>query len=309
MIKGTYVFYQDGKEILRSPNIITKFGKRFLTTYLAGLLPDPRKDIAFGIDSTAATADDTRLGFEFYRLPVELSSTDIQTLGETTTYSIVYKTTIPQDVVGLINEIGLYPSSRTSSNNYDSKFISDFTDILNWTDSLGFNPVLSSLYSRMGDTTCLMTSNDISAETYKLNTNLDLSGYSINDSIRLSYYKADANLQSITLRFYSSDSDYYQTVITPASGTGAKITSNILMSSIYANVTGTPNKSSINKVGIIITPTSGQTTSVYMDGLRINDEDTFDPTFGIISRSVFASTLEKAAGRPVDVEYRMDLSF
>lgn len=309
MIKGTYIFYQDGKEIYRSPNVITKFGKRFITTYLAGLLTDARKDMAFGIDSTAATVDDTRLGFEFYRTPILLSSTDIQTVSSVTSYSIVYKATIPQDVAGLINEVGLYPASRISANSYDSKFISDFTDILNWTDSSGNNPTISSLYSRMGSTTCLMISNDTSAETYKLSTNLDLSGYSINDSIRLSYYKADANLSTIKLRFYSSNSDYYETTITPTAGTGNKITDNILMSSIYSNITGTPNKSAINNVGIIITPTSGNTTSVYMDGLRINDEDTFDPGFGIISRSVFASTLEKAAGRPVDVEYRLDLDF
>jgi hypothetical protein len=31
MIKGTYIYYQDGKEIARSSNVITKFGKRFLT--------------------------------------------------------------------------------------------------------------------------------------------------------------------------------------------------------------------------------------------------------------------------------------
>jgi hypothetical protein len=36
MIRGTYVFYQDGKEICRSSNVITKFGKRFLTNFIAG---------------------------------------------------------------------------------------------------------------------------------------------------------------------------------------------------------------------------------------------------------------------------------
>jgi len=31
MIKGEYIFYQDGKEIGRSQNTITKFGKRLQT--------------------------------------------------------------------------------------------------------------------------------------------------------------------------------------------------------------------------------------------------------------------------------------
>jgi hypothetical protein len=45
-----------------------------------------------------------------------------------------------------------------------------------------------------------------------------------------------------------------------------------------------------------------------MDALRINDEDTFDPEFGLISRSV-VTALNKAAGRQVDVEYRLELGF
>ena len=68
MIKGTYIFYENGKEILRKSNVITKFGKRFLTNFIAGNILNSNKDMAFGIDSTAASVDDTRLGFEFYRL-------------------------------------------------------------------------------------------------------------------------------------------------------------------------------------------------------------------------------------------------
>jgi len=96
---------------------------------------------------------------------------------------------------------------------------------------------------------------------------LDLSGYSVNDSIRLAYYKYDNNLASIKIRFYSSSTEYYETTITPASGTGNFITSNILLSSV-----------------------------------------TFDPEFGLISRSV-VTALNKAAGRQVDVEYRLELGF
>jgi hypothetical protein len=50
MIKGTYVFYQDGKEICRSSNVITKFGKRFLTNFIAGNIANANKDLAFGVD-------------------------------------------------------------------------------------------------------------------------------------------------------------------------------------------------------------------------------------------------------------------
>jgi putative ubiquitin-RnfH superfamily antitoxin RatB of RatAB toxin-antitoxin module len=65
----------------------------------------------------------------------------------------------------------------------------------------------------------------------------------------------------------------------------------------------------INQIGIVITPSTGQSTSVGLDALRINDEDTFDPNFGLISRSVLSTPLVKLAGRQVDVEYRLDLGF
>ena len=61
--------------------------------------------------------------------------------------------------------------------------------------------------------------------------------------------------------------------------------------------------------GIVITPTAANSTSIGADGLRINDEDTFDPIFGIISRSTLATPLTKIKGRPIDVEYILDLSF
>ena len=309
MIKGTYIFYQDGKEIYRSPNVVTKFGKRFIANFIAGTVDGPNRDIAIGIDETAATNEDTRLGFEFYRIPVQISSTDIQTVSGTTTYSVVYKATIPQDVAGVIKEIGLYPTTRSSINNFDSKFLADFADPLDWAIGAGTNPVSTTTGAKVGDSVLTFASNSTSAQEYFSNTTLDLSGYSVNDSIRLAYYKNNANLQNIIIKFYSSTSNYYSTTITPAGGTGYKITSDISLGTVFTSPTGTPDKTNINKIGITITPTSSNTTSIGMDGLRINDEDTFDPTFGLISRSILATALTKLAGRAVDVEYKLDLAF
>jgi hypothetical protein len=309
MIKGTYIFYEDGKEICRSNNVITKFGKRFLTNFIAGNISNNKKDMAIGIDSTTATENDTRLGFEFYRLPVTTGSTDIQTSGGTTTYSVVYKTTIPQDISGQINEIGIYPSLRSSVNNFDSKFISDFNDFLNWETSIGGNPSVTTSNMKIGDNVLTMSSNGTSAQEYKASISpLDLSGYSVNDSVKLAYYKNDSTLSSIKVRFYSSPTAYYETTFTPASGTGYKISSDILLSTAFASSSGSPDKTNINQIGVIITPTSSNTTSVGMDGLRINDEDTFDPIYGIISRSV-VTPLTKLAGRSIDIEYRLDMTF
>jgi len=311
MLKGTYIFYQDGKEIHRQSNVITKFGKRFITNFVAGNIPNSKKDMAFGIDSTAATVNDTRLGFEFYRLPVLYGYTDIQTTSGVTTYSVVYKTTIPQDVVGQLYEVGLYPSNRSSVNNFDSKFITDFDDLLDWEDSSAINPLLTTSNYRIGGNLLRMSANTSSSKEYKASIpTLDLSGYSEADSIKLAYYREDANLTNIKLRLYSENTKYYEVTVTPTSGTGYKISSDILFSTLLAGATyPAPDITNINQIGIVVTAGSGGSTTVGLDGLRVNDEDTFDPIFGLISRSVLATPISKVAGRQVDVEYRLDLGF
>jgi hypothetical protein len=307
MLKGTYIYYENGQEVYRSENVITKYGKRFLTSFLAGRDSFASKSMAFGIDNTAALDTNTRLGFEFYRTPVLFGSTDIQTVNDSTTYSVVYKSTIPQDVAGYITEVGIYPEYKESLSSYDGKFIADFDNQLEWTNT----PLITETGARVGQYLLNMSSNGTSAKEYKTNIQaIDLSGYSVNDTLRLAYLKNDSNLQNIIIKFYSSALDYYSVTITPASGTGYKISSDILVDNLFSNAsTLNVDPSNINQIGIVITPVSGQSTSVGLDALRINDEDTFDPNFGLISRSVLSSPLIKLAGRQVDVEYRLDLGF
>jgi hypothetical protein len=311
MLKGRYIFSENGKEIYRSENIITLYGKRFLTNFIAGNITDSEKDIAFGIDSTAATQLDTRLGFEFYRLPVEFGSTDIYSDENGIKYFVVYKTVLPVDVAGAIKEIGTYPSRRTSSNSFDSKFISDFSDAFAWKDSSLFNPEISTTGALVGEDVLNFVSGIGTEKEYTCTINeTDFSGYSVNDSIRLSYYKNDNNLEKIKIRFYSSDIAYYEIEIIDNTGTGNKISDDILLSVLYAGANSeNPDISKINKIGIVVVPKSGVQSTVGMDGLRINDEDSFDPTYGLISRSVLSTPLVKTIGRLVDVEYRMELSF
>jgi hypothetical protein len=307
MLKGTYIYYEDGKEIYRSSNVVTKYGKRFLTSFLAGRDSFSSKSMAFGIDNTAAADTDTRMGFEFYRTPILFGSTDIQTANDINTYAVVYKATIPQDVAGYITEVGIYPEFKQSLSSYDSKFLGDFDNQLDWTNT----PLITEEGARVGQYLLNMSSNGTSEKEYKSSVQpIDLSGYSINDTIRLAYLKNDANLSSITIKFYSSSLDYYSVTITPASGTGYKLSSDITLDSLFSNAsTSNVDASNITQIGIVITPTSGQSTSVGLDVLRINDEDTFNPDFGLISRSILSTPLVKLAGRQVDVEYRLDLGF
>ena len=317
MIKGTYIFYEDGKEICRSENVITKFGKRFLTNYLAGNVDFSKKDMAFGIASNsdyAVSASNSRLGFEFYRLPVSYGSIDIQSDGSGGfNYSTIYKTTIPQDVAGIIKEIGLYPGARTSVNNYDDKFITDFEDNTLWTlssDGVTFPPIVTSNNPRIGKYLVqISTSGSSSSIQYNTSVNtLDISGYSVNDTLTFAFYEADANLANIKIRFYSSATDYYEAQVSGDGSAGDRIKS-VALGTMLNNPINNPDSRAISKIGIVVTSDSGGSTSTYFDGIRINDEDTFDPSYGLVSRSSLTTPLNKLAGRQVDVEYRLDLSF
>ncbi len=194
--------------------MITKFGKRFLTDYIAGNSTFNTKDIALGIGSTSATENDTRLEFEFYRLPVSLGSINIEDDGVGGfTYSAIYKTTIPQDISGVISEIGLYPGQRASTNSYDSKFITSFENNYTWLDSSNNSPQLKAnnttdpFLSKIGEH---MVQFDVAQSTSKeyINSivNIDLSGYSVNDSLTLAYKKKDNNVTKIRVKLYSSAS-------------------------------------------------------------------------------------------------------
>lgn len=299
--------------------MITKFGKRFLTNYLAGNSDFTKKDIALGIGSTTPNADgnDTRLEFEFYRLPVTLGSISIESDGlGGFNYFAIYKTTIPQDVSGVVSEIGIYPGIRKSTNSYDSKFITSFENNINWLDSLNATPQLKAnnttepFLSKIGESMVQFDVNQSTSTEYKNSiVNLDLSGYSVNDSLSIAYKKADTNVTNIRVKFYSSDTQYYYADFSPLSGTGDKIQS-VSMSTVFGNTSTTPpDATNITKVGVEVTAGAGGATAVYFDGLRINDEDTFDPGYGLIARSVLTTPLQKPSGRPVDIEYKLQLEF
>ena len=277
--------------------MITLYGKRFLTSSLAGTVFSETRDLAFGIANNSdyeVSENNTRLGFEFYRTPVILGSAEIDsTTGQ---YDVIYKATIPQDVSGIITEIGLFPGTRKSNNNYDSKFLSDFGDPLEWYDSNGNNaPLLSSPYPRIGNSIAEMGffGYDSQNQTFEYKTNtgtLDISGYSANDTLTLAYRTIHSNFESVDIRFYTNDTNYFYGTFTPSAGLGDKLTS-ISMATVFNNTYGSPTASSIAKIGLVIKRSSPSlSATIFLDGIRINDEDTFDPYFGLISRSILYFT-------------------
>ena len=300
--------------------MITKFGKRFLIDFIAGNSNFTSKDLAIGIATGAQLPEadtNTRLGFEIYRMPVSLSSINIESDGSGGfNYYSIFKTTIPQDISGVVTEIGLYPGFRKSINFYDSKFITAFENNTLWVDSSGNSPGLESnssdgttFVSKIGENMVRFNVTQSTSKEYK-NTIalLDLSGYSVNDSLTLSYKKADNNTSKIRIKFYSSSSAYYYADFTPSGSNEDKLQS-VSMSTVFNNIVGSPDLTNITSIGVEVTAGSGGNTVIYFDGLRVNDEDTFDPQYGLIARHVLTTPLKKPSGRPVDIEYKLQLEF
>lgn len=312
-VSGEYVFYEDGKEVGRNKNLITKFGKRYLTQYLAGQSNTNLKDIAIGIGSTAASVNDTQLGFEFYRSPVTMSSIDIQTNSTTgiSSYGVVHKTTIPVDVVGVISEIGIFPTVSLSSTDYASNSISTFEDNQSWADSSGaFPSVLTTPTPKIGTYYLSMGAAASGTKQYFNNFNIDISGYSALDSLTIAYRQTDLNLDYVFVRMYDSNNNYYEIRYAGDVSTGDKIKS-LTLNNFYSSGygVGAPDQTSIVKIGVGVKAKSSGSTAVLFDGLRINDEDAFRTDYGLISRSVLSTPIVKTLGKQMVIEYRIGINF
>lgn len=283
--------------------MITRFGKRFLIDYIAGNRTFFDKVLAIGIakNSEYTLSDlNSRLGFEFYSVPVLFGGIDIDTSVTPYTYTAIYSTKLPPNLAGKINEIALYPGTRSSSNSYGNQFITTFESPFEWSPS----PVLNEVDYRVGNSSLDLSSNGTSQQEYIATIpNFDMSGYSNFDTISFSYKVNNTNLSSVKVRLYSSSVDYYEFTFT-----GHIVGWNIKDIEVASMVAvGSPDKSSINKLGVVVVPTTSA-TSITVDGLRINDEDTFDPSYGMIARSNITE-VEKVAGRELIIEYKLDLNF
>lgn len=310
---GEYIFYENEKEIGRSKNLLTKFGKRFLTQFLAGQYSSNSKDIAIGIGNTPVTENDTQLEFEFYRSQINLASVDINTSSLTglSTYGVVYKTTIPVEVSGIIKEIGLFPNITLGSTDYASNSISTFENNQSWKDSNGESPtLLTTPLPQIGSYYLPMSADASLSKSYFYDFNIDLSGYSSNDSLTIAFYQSDTNLDYVFVRAYSSATDYYEIRYSADLYFGTKI-KNLTLSNLYSSGygNGTPDPKLINKIEVGVKATSDGNTNVLFDGLRINDEDAFRADYGLISRSVITTPITKSIGSQMDIEYRLGLSF
>ncbi|AXH49186.1 tail protein [Streptomyces phage Blueeyedbeauty] len=296
-MKGVYRFYQGGELIAEHENLLTTEGKRLILRYLAGQSPSLGAAIGLGVSATAATVNDTSLGFEIERVSVALKSADY------TNNLVLFKGTVDQDTTFNIYEAGLWSSSSNAlSGEFDSRLLTTFDlSLEEWTNVTA-------------DTTANRTSEDaaridaaISATTQaRLDVEMDLSGYSVNDTFLLAFSKPNNNITTIKLVFED-----------PISGGSLSLSKTVSALPTGYNIlafkkgdfvaSGTISWDNITRMGFDVTA-GGTAGYVILDGLRVEDVDTPNQDYILVSHAILSSPINKTNVAPMDVEYALEFS-
>jgi len=294
-MRGVYRFYQDGQLIAEHPNLLTTEGKRLILRYLAGQSSSMGGAIGLGVSNVAANVADVRLGFEIERIVVALRNADY------TNNVVLFKGTIDQDTAFSIYESGLWSTAANNlSGEFDSKMLTTFElDVENWT-----NAVVDTSANRTSEDSIKVSAAISSTTSTRLDVDMDLSGYSVNDTFSLAFSKPNNNIVTISLVFEDIVS-------------GGKLSLSKTVSSLPTgyNVlsfrkgdftpTGTISWDSISRFGFDVTA-GGTAGYVILDGLRAEDTDTPNQDFILVSRCVLSSPLVKTNTAPMDVEYALE---
>lgn len=276
--------------------MITANGRTFIKRYLAGQAGNMVGAMSVGIGSTAATLNDTRMQFEFARVPVLVINYDFGT------DQLIFKGTLDEEVEGKIYEVGIWTADiNASAGNQEAKLITSFDSASeDWT-----NETFDSSVTRIGvDSLKHTPAASATSSSVLTGVTIDLIDYSSLDTFVLAFNVDNTNCSAVKVRLRTDSSNYYEySVANPATGyqfaSWAKGT---------ATVVGTPSWDNINEVEIATVAKSAGSASVEYDGLRIEDVDSVAPEYGLIARYIPASPITKSEGFVQDFEYALPVS-
>jgi hypothetical protein len=296
-MRGVYRFYQNDELIAEHENLLTTEGKRLILRYLAGQSPSLGGAIGLGVSSVAATVNDVTLGFEIDRVAVNLKNADY------TTDVVLFKGTIEQDASFSIYEAGLWSTAANSlSGEFASRLITTFdTDLEDWT-----NVTVDTTVNRTGPDAVKVNAAISSTTQTRLDVDMDLSGYSANDTFLLAFSKPNNNISTIKLIFEDiiSGGSISLTKTVSSLPTGYNV---LAFRKGDFTTSGTISWDSISRMGFDVTA-GGTAGYVILDGLRVEDLDTPNQEFVLVSHTILSSPLVKSNTAPMDVEYALDFN-
>lgn len=282
--------------------MISNNGKIHIKRYLAGYVPAIGHSIAFGVSSGTENTTDQKLQFESGRTDVSLTSYDF------INDKIIFKAPIPDDYIGKIYEVALYSTSAAAASaEFGSRLLASFdSDTEGWVDGgTGVGSAYFPENSRIGADSLRQAP---VASTGKTDTSgslvLDLSGYSGADRFVFAFHNTNTNVANIKFRFLTDTSNHYEFTVT-SPGTGYQI---VEIPKSSAIVTGSPDWGSITQIRVTTTATAAGAAQVDFDGIRVEDTDTINPDYVMISREVLATPFEKKIGMTQEIEFGLKVN-
>jgi hypothetical protein len=297
MLKGTYVFKQDGQEIGRSENLITTNGKNAILQYLSGSLTDWATSIGVGAMDVTPTVSDLGLSYEIARSVVTLKSFKVGSPN-----LLVVKGTIAPSVSANIYEVGIFSSATAKTfGERDLLVLTDFSTPNDWlaTGNVSWNPFASQnpLSPRVG-----LYNAAIPANTSITNNNfyLNLSGYTQLDTLDVLVNVDPSKSGQLKITFTDTSSNY-STIIYNFDGS-VKSGYQILSQNFSSQIANLKTISSIK------VETVGSASDISVDAIKVAIFGEITNSAGIVSRSVLSTPIGKTYGVPLDVEYYLQLS-
>lgn len=303
-LKGYYKVYEDGVLVGEGPNIITDRGKRSLAEYIAGILPEWAGSIAVGIGATAPTAGDYRMEFEVSRAPV--TSRSVSYFGSSVAdHRIIVKASLENEVSGTLSELGIFTTDRNGAlGNYSSFMLSGCDSTEFWQEYDGANWIDIATSPNTADSKNgidAVAFSSTSTKNYRLSgLDVSLEEFSSTDLIMFATKVTSGSLTSMQVRFNTDDSNYFSyTAPSFASGTYAIVS---YPKSSWA-ATGSPSWDNITSMEFRVTGTVG----LIVDGVRIEEIDTINPDYVMVSRALPTAPVVKSAGSIMEIEYYLDI--
>lgn len=296
-VKGTYRFYQGGRLVGKSENLLTNAGRRAILRYLAGRGGSVGDSIALGTGTIAPSVVDNRLTFEADRVTIDVISV---------LYNdslIVFKGTIPQEVQYTIYEAGLFNMPSNPFSVESSRILLSFEDTIEeW--SVG---TLVNTNARLGSQSLRLQPAGSGTLEAQAAVVADLSSFTADDNFTLAYTKASSNASSLILKFKDLNGNQYALT---KSITSAPLAYNVLTFRKGDFVaTGAMDWTNVTSISVSHSATAGGASDVYLDGLRIEDDDVVSGDYALLSRSVLVSPVSKTDASPMDIEYALELNF
>lgn len=274
--------------------MITNKGEELLARFLAGAGGSWAGALEFGVGETAVAKTDESLDFPFIRVPIDQTDYFLNTT--TGKWNIRFRGSLKPGDSGVLYEVGVFSSEEFPEQEAGNILLLDYSQLDTVYSTLNASVVSN---GRVGSLSTLVSvPSGQTGYVRGFKPGLDLGLYSGNDTVNLAYdFTQTAGVPNISIRFESTETDYFQHTFTPTTGYNIEVASR----SVFTT-TGNPSWTTANAVYVEI----GAQGDVLLDGIMI--EDTINiPTYGMAIRRVLVEPIVKSETSEVEVSFDVEL--